>query len=232
VTVRKGRLAEYAPFSHWHYLGAGRPGPVTDVFVAEFARRPIAIAVFCAPHLFLGPRNLLLPRFSSNRVAELGAGALNANLRLLSRIVVEPAFRGMGVAAKLLREALPALGVRYVECLAEMGEFSGFLVRAGFERKGQVKPSREARSLIKTLERLGLRERELADPALRREIMARLNSRTRARLLRQLAGLCRSRVQTGKGSLRGRACSAGEEVLQRALWRLRCRPEYFLWERP
>jgi hypothetical protein len=141
---------------------------------------------------------------------------------------VEPRFRALGVASRLLAAALPQLEMPYVECLAEMGEFSGFLERAGFERRGRCKPSREGARLIRTLERLGLHATSLIEPHRRKRVMARLCHKDRERLNRQLKGLCRSRIETGVGRLRG-SRDAPEELLQRALLRLHCQPEYFLW---
>jgi GNAT superfamily N-acetyltransferase len=201
---------------------------VSDVFVARFEGRPIAVATFGPTHLFLGPRNLALPQFSSNRVCNGGARALNASVRLLQRVIVEPRWRALGVASRLLKATLPQLGVPFVECLAEMGEFSGFLERAGIELRGRCKPSREAARLCENLVRLDLNAQTLIEPAQRERALARLTRREREKLMRQLAGLCRSRIETGAGHLRGLHV-VPELVLQRALGRLYCQPDYFLW---
>ncbi|MCC6150180.1 MAG: hypothetical protein IT461_08015 [Planctomycetes bacterium] len=228
ISIERGSLADYARFARWHYLGSRRPGPVSDVFVARFQGRAIAVATFGPTHLFLSPRNAALPKFSSVVVSRNGAKALNAHVRLLQRVVVEPRFRALGVASQLLKAALPQLGVRYVECLAEMGQFCGFLERAGFERKDRCKLSREAARLSQTLMRLGLRPQSLLNPRNRRRVLARLTCEDREKIERQLIGLCRSRIETGAGRLRGRRV-APEALLQRALLRLHCQPEYFLW---
>lgn len=228
ISIERGSLADYARFARWHYLGSRRPGPVSDVFVARFQGRAIAVATFGPTHLFLSPRNAALPKFSSVVVNRNGAKALNAHVRLLQRMVVEPRFRALGVASRLLKAALPQLGVRYVECLAEMGQFCGFLERVGFERKDRCKLSREAARLSQTLMRLGVRVESLLNPRNRRAVLARLTCEDREKIERQLIGLCRSRIETGAGRLRGRRV-APEALLQRALLRLHCQPEYFLW---
>ncbi len=228
VSIERGSLSDYARFARWHYLGSRRPGPVSDVFVAKLNGRAIAVATFGPTHLFLGPRNLALSQFSSRTVSNGSTKALNANVRLLQRVIVEPRWRALGVASRLLSHALPQLGVPYVECLAEMGEFSGFLERAGFARRGRCKPSREAGRLCENLAKLGLDWRRLIEPASRRRALGALCQRKREKLQRQLKGLCRSRVETGAGRLRGLKVLP-ESLLQRALLRLHCQPEYFLW---
>ena len=228
LSIERGSLSDYARFARWHYLGSRRPGPVSDVFVAKLHGSAVAVATFGHTHLFLSARNLALPQFGSNVVSSGGAGALNANVRLLQRVIVEPRYRALGVASRLLSAALPQLGVPIVECLAEMGEFSGFLERAGFMRRGRCKPSREAARLMANLRRLKLEAYQLCEPARRKRALAGLPRREREKLLRQLAGLCRSRIETGAGRLRGTG-QAPEKLLQRALLRLHCQPEYFLW---
>ena len=230
-SLQRGKLADYARFARWHYLGARRPGPVTDVFLALWQGRPAGIALFGYPHLFLSARNLVLPqRYSSQAVAQGGARLLNAEVRLLQRVVIEPRFRALGLASRLLAASAPQVGVPFVECLAEMGEFSGFLERAGFARRGRCKPSREAKRLQATLAQCKLEARSLMDAAKREARLAALPQNLRRRIKRQLLGLCRSRIETGKGNLRG-STRAPQSLLQSALMRLHCQPEYFLWER-
>lgn len=226
-TFERGRLADYGPFARWHYASARRPGPVTDVFVARLRQEIAGVALLGMTHLFLGPRNLALPAYASGIVARGGAARLNQDLRLLQRVVIHPRWRGLGLATRLVRHALEQLSAPYVECLAEMGEFSGFLVRAGFERRGRCKPSREAGRLMKSLERLGLCPEDL----LNADALKALTLAERERLDRQLRGLCRSRIETGHGPLRGGPLRLDIERRRQAVMRLYCCPEYFLFER-
>lgn len=219
-------LEPWRRFAGWHYLGCGRPGPLAAGWLARLGGRPAAIALFSFPHLLLGARRAALPpAFWPRAVLAGGAAELNARLRLLSRLVVDPRLRGCGVATALLRHALPRLGVPFVECLAQMGEYSGFLGAAGFRREGTVQPPAAARALRRVLDRHGLAAQDLRDPAARSLHAARVPGLGRA-----LAALARSRVQTGHGGLR-RGQGDAHALLDRALARLDCRPGYYLWRR-
>ncbi|KAA0212736.1 hypothetical protein EDM80_08955 [bacterium] len=226
-TFERGRLADYGPWARWHYASARRPGPVTDVFLARLRDEVAGVALLGMTHLFLGPRNIVLPDYASSVVASGSAARLNRDLRLLQRVVIHPRWRGLGLATRLVRHALENVPVPFVECLAEMGGFSGFLVRAGFEHRGRCEPSREARRLMQSLERLGL----CAEDLLRPERLKALALAERERLQRQVNGLCRSRIETGHGALRGGASVLDFERRRQALMRLHCRPEYFLYTR-
>ncbi|MBX3475731.1 MAG: AAA family ATPase [Planctomycetes bacterium] len=215
-----GSLADWRHFARWHYLGQGRPGPVCAVWLALLSGRPAGIAVFGYPHLLLSARaGALGPAYAPRAVLAQGTQALNRDLRLLSRVVVDPRLRGCGVAGALLRHALPRLGVPFVECIAQMADHSGFLQQAGFARLATLTQGRAAQSLLRELARRNLDPArigcaQLADPA----------------LARRVAALVQSRIQTGHGSLRrGRGNAA--VLARRALERLGARPGYFLWRR-
>jgi GNAT superfamily N-acetyltransferase len=68
---------------------------------------------------------------------------LNGNLRTISRVIVHPQFRGIGVAGELVRALCRESGVRYVEAIARMGTVVPFFERGGMTRHecGAGKPA-------------------------------------------------------------------------------------------
>lgn len=226
-----GRKRDYAGFAGWHYLGPGNPGPTSDVWLALHRGRAVGIVVFGYPHLLLGARNEALPEHAPARIREHGAGALNADVRLLQRVVVEPRWRGIGLARALIRHGLCQLDVSTVECVAQMGDFSGFLTGAGFKRAGEVRLPRAVRDLVAFMERHGIVAAALIDPGRRAAVMRSLAPGARKTLATRLRALVRTRVETGFGSMRGNI-TRSEPVLRKALSRLHARPAYFLWRRP
>jgi len=77
-----------------------------------------------------------------------GTALLNREVRCISRVIVDPRFRGTGVAEQLVRHALDhvAPGVRFTEALAAMGRVNPFFVRAGMTR--YERPLREDESRL------------------------------------------------------------------------------------
>ncbi|QDU78616.1 hypothetical protein Pla110_03200 [Polystyrenella longa] len=55
---------------------------------------------------------------------------------MLSRIVLHPDYRGLGLAHRFVRESCHTTSWPWIECLSEMGRFNSFLERAGFQRIG------------------------------------------------------------------------------------------------
>lgn len=227
LTISPGTLADWAHFARWHYLGHGRPGPVASVFVAWLGTRRVGIAVYGYPHLLLSARAGALPQPAHpRRVLADGASWLNANVRLLSRVVVDPHLRGCGVAAILLRRTLPLLGVPFVECLAQMGRHSSFLAAAGFAHLGTMRPPPAAARLVALAAKLGVDTLELADPARVGPLLAQ-----HPQLQASVRALAVSRMESGHGSLRRRGADPGA-LVTRALARLHARPAYFVWRAP
>ncbi|MBZ0137296.1 MAG: hypothetical protein K8I27_13095 [Planctomycetes bacterium] len=226
IEFARGRVRDYARFATWHYLGGGRPGPTSDVFLALHERRAIGIAMFGYPHLLLGARNTALPEFAPGRIRAGGAGGLNANVRLLQRVVIEPRFRGIGAASRLIRYGLENISAPIVECVAQMGAFSDFLLAAGFVRAGEVKAPPSVRGLRAFLRRHGIGHEAL----LREDLSDRLAPELVAELERHIRNVVRTRIQTGFGSRR-KGGGLPDGAARKALARVGATPGYFLWRR-
>jgi predicted N-acetyltransferase YhbS len=60
-------------------------------------------------------------------------------VRTIARVIVHPQFRGLGVAARLVRRICNECPTRYVEAFAAMGDVHPFFEHAGMTR---VPPTR------------------------------------------------------------------------------------------
>lgn len=65
----------------------------------------------------------------SNRTLQLQM--INDNLRRISRVVIDPRYRGLGLATRLVRETMRKLEAPIIEAMAVMGNFTGFFESAG-----------------------------------------------------------------------------------------------------
>jgi hypothetical protein len=73
----------------------------------------------------------------------------------MSRVVVHPKFRGIGLGEKLVAETLSICGTRCVEAVAVMARYNPFFERAGMQRVAESKPSAAVTEALAALERLG-----------------------------------------------------------------------------
>lgn len=101
----------------------------------------VGICVFTTPPLSLAGRNAYFGLSGARTRVRLQA--LNAQLVMLSRVVLHPTYRGAGLAAAFVRASCRSCPSPWIESLAEMGHANPFFERAGFVRVAE--PSRRGR---------------------------------------------------------------------------------------
>ncbi|MFT5423460.1 MAG: ABC-type iron transport system FetAB ATPase subunit/GNAT superfamily N-acetyltransferase [Phycisphaerales bacterium] len=161
IRIEPGTMADYAPLSACHYL-AGPPATVAGVWRAirttAHGERLAGVLVASYPTLNGRWRQQVWPgEYVGQSPAQKrdAAARLNRDVRCLSRVIVEPASRGLGVARRLVEHYLWAPLTRRTEAVAAMGALSPFFEHAGM--RALVLPRRDADERWRTvLERAGL----------------------------------------------------------------------------
>ncbi|MBL8746485.1 MAG: hypothetical protein JNK58_09040, partial [Phycisphaerae bacterium] len=186
VVIGRGTVAEYRSLAALHYR-SGRPATIARVMTARLAGEVAGVLVVSMPTLNGSWRRRAWPeRFALADKREL-ARRLNdpvEGVRCLSRVIVDPRFRGVGVATALVRAYLSRPMTARTEAVAALGG-SGFFERAGMVRQAIGVSAGDAR-LLDLFEQSGLERWELSSPGrayarARRLIGARLLSRELAR---------------------------------------------------
>ena len=180
LTLREGSMRDYAALAEHHYR-AHRPATATRVLVLADPRpgvaerfmphrrgdrRPlpgvVAVLVESLPSLGCAMRNEALHgRYDSYLTRRSQAALLNAEVRCISRVVVDPRWRGLGLAVRLVQHALATATTRYTEALAAMGHVNPFFERAGMTAYPRPTHRHDAR-LIAALARVGIAAGDLA----------------------------------------------------------------------
>ena len=160
IRIDRGERADWLALAPLHYR-SHHAGAVTDVFriVYEAPRHTclVGVIVYSRAALSLAARD----RATGGRYGTAGLGRVataplvNKEIRVISRVVVAPNWRGLGLAARLVAETLPQVGTPYVEALAAMGEMHPLFVRAGMTAYPPP-PSKEGERLRAALEAAGL----------------------------------------------------------------------------
>ncbi len=139
--VSDGAARDWPHFAQWHYRGH-RLAFVKRVVLLRHGVEPVGICVFAAPAASLALRSryfgLTDPR------TPVALSALNEQLWLLQRVVLHPAYRGAGIAARFVRRACESCPVDWIETLTAMGRANPFFERAGFVRVGTIARSGRA----------------------------------------------------------------------------------------
>ena len=80
---------------------------------------------------------------------------LNQKLSVISRVVVHPKYRTIGLGEKLVRDTLVLAGTECVEMSVVMAKYNPFAEKAGMAKIAEQHPPREALNVLKILEKLG-----------------------------------------------------------------------------
>ena len=80
---------------------------------------------------------------------------LQTQVSTISRVIVHPKYRSIGLGAKLAAETLNQAGTPYVETVAVMAKYNPFFEKAGLQKIAQSKPSTHVVNALQRLEQLG-----------------------------------------------------------------------------
>jgi hypothetical protein len=228
LQVVPGRLEDYKELAHLHYRDS-RLGPFTAIFVlrpadtlaGSFGTKTVGVIVYTMPAPAAELRGLATGNFFTgfDRVTQMAL--VNKNIRCISRVILEPRFRGLGLATRLVRETLPQMNVPIIEAMAVMGAVNPFFERAGMTAYAAKMPARCAR-LIEALSLVGIEEEMFIEPR---------------RVQQQLDSLCGGQAEFIELEIRNflqgygkrRDMPAGPERTRFVLSKLTFRPVYYIW---
>lgn len=178
ITISRGSYADYLALERFHYRASA---PATHVRVLRATQDGVlaGVLVVSMPTLNGRWRDLAWPG-ERPRDKHESMRWINRELRCISRVIVDPRFRGQSIARRLVEEYLRDADSPRTETIAAMGAFSPFFEAAGM-RAVPVGPTPRDRALGRALARASLRPWQCADlsrvrraigrsPSLRREI--------------------------------------------------------------
>jgi len=191
VQVQRVGIEAYRRLARWHYRGCEPRAPVSvfalvDTHPARFGIESVVGAiVYTMPVANLPIRDVVLHGRLCGLTRPQRLAWLNANVRTISRVVIDPRWRGLGLAARLVRETMPHVNTPVVESLAVMGPISGFFERAGMRSYPTPRPAHAVR-LIEALTVVGVDEQAFVDPAQVDAHLAGLDRPARAFIEREM----------------------------------------------
>jgi GNAT superfamily N-acetyltransferase len=146
---------------------------------------------------------------------------VNKHIRCISRVIIEPRYRGLGLASRLVAETMGKLGVPIIEAMAVMGRVNPFFEKAGMKRY-EGRPVARSVQLIEAVGMVGIDERELVNPA---AVQAKLDGlgKSEAAFIEQQMDIFLQAYG------RRREMRAGIERTRYVLSKLTGRPVYYIW---
>lgn len=139
LEVVRGEPADYRPFAAYHYRDE-KPTAVKAVFLlrpkrslGSFGRQPAGAIVYCMPNPRVELRNVATKGLFANLDRQTELALINRNIRCIARLVIEPRFRGIGLATRLVQETMEQMQTPIIEALGVMCTVNPFLERAGMQ---------------------------------------------------------------------------------------------------
>ena len=231
LQIVRGCLGDYKKLAHFHYRDS-RIGPFAAIFVirpskallVRLGTNTIGVIVYTMPSVGVELRNIA----TGNLFASLDKGTrlalINKNIRCISRVVIEPRFRGLGLASRLVRETMPKMGVPLVEAMAVMGLVNPFFEKAGMKAFTAKMPARCVQ-LVEAFSLVGIEKEELTDSE---GVQQKLDQLERRGV--EFIGLQIKHFLQSYG--RRRYERAGLERTGFVLSKLTLRPVYYIWFNP
>jgi len=148
IEIREGSLRDYYRLSHLHYRHTGRPGVPIKIYCMERQSELIGVIVYA----YCGPT-------AKGRREAVGyqpsLEELNRDWAVITRVIIHPKYRSIGLGIRLVKETLPLVGRRHVELIAVMAQYNPFAEKAGMKLIRIQRPHPSVWRAIEKLRGLG-----------------------------------------------------------------------------
>lgn len=146
MRIEEGTIEDWKKLAIFHYRSHRIPAS-REIFRLRRGEELCGVIVYSYPPLTCFGRRYVLPKMTLKE--------LNENLSTISRVVIHPKYRGIGLGQKLVRETLPLIGTRFVEMIAVMAKYNPFAEKAGMKKIVERKSPSEVMEIIEVLHETG-----------------------------------------------------------------------------
>jgi len=146
MRILEGSTEDWRKLAGFHYRSHKIAGP-RKIFSLKRGDELCGVIVYCYPPPTCFGRRIVLPKMSMKE--------LNEKLSIISRVVVHPKYRTIGLGVKLVRETLAKAGTPYVEMPAVMAKYNPFAEKAGMQKIAEQPPPKEALKIAEILQKQG-----------------------------------------------------------------------------
>jgi len=147
IRIEPGSRRDYLKLAEFHYRSHKLP-PFRRIFKAIKNDEVVGVIVYSYPALTFSSRKLVLKERLSLR-------ELNERLSCISRVIVHPKYRSIGLGRKIVEETLAKCGTQYVEAIAVMAKYNPFFEKVGMKKIAEQKPPKEMVGVVSQLLKLG-----------------------------------------------------------------------------
>jgi len=144
--VAKGTTEDWRELACFHYRSHRISAP-RNIFCLKRGDELCGVIVYAYPPIACFGRKQVFPRMAIRE--------MNKKLSTISRVVVHPKYRTIGLGSRLIRETLAHAGTPSVELIAVMAKYNPFAEKAGMRKILEQPASKQALAIRAVLEQLG-----------------------------------------------------------------------------
>lgn len=148
MRIEQGTLQDYRRLAGFHYRDSKGIVACQKVFVLKRGEEVAGVIVYSSPAVAAFGRKKAFGR-------QLSLEELNRDVALISRVVVHPKYRTIGLGVKLVKETLHLAGRPYVETVAVMARYNPFFEHAGLTKIAESKPDPRIVEAVEKLRAFG-----------------------------------------------------------------------------
>jgi GNAT superfamily N-acetyltransferase len=167
--VVEGSRQDYEKLSCFHYRSSQLPPP-HKIFTLKHHKEPAGVIVYSYP-----PATCFGRRQALGRTASLKE--LNRDLVWISRVVLHPKYRSVGLGTLLVKKTLPLVDRHYVETIAVMAKYNPFFEKAGMTKITERTPHKSIEKAVEQLQTLGFNPVFLASKQMNQQILEKMTSK-------------------------------------------------------
>jgi Holliday junction resolvasome RuvABC DNA-binding subunit len=145
--IEQGTTADYKALSQFHYRSTSLPPP-RKIFAMKRIDETCGVIVYSYPSPTMFGRKL---------VWQGNYNQLQKEISTITRVIIHPKYRAIGLGTKIVKETLPLAGTPYVETLAVMAKYNPFFEKAGMKKIAESKPNPCLQEALEKLEALGFK---------------------------------------------------------------------------
>jgi ABC-type ATPase with predicted acetyltransferase domain len=145
MSIAQGKAADYKALCEFHYRTHRTP-PTRKIFKLKRKEELCGVIVYCYPSPMC---------FGRKQVWKGNIEQLQKEISVISRVIIHPKYRSIGLGEKLVRDTLLLAGTPYIEAVAVMAKYNPFFEKAGMHKVAESKPSKPVTDALAKLEALG-----------------------------------------------------------------------------
>ena len=223
LEIVHGSSDDYKNLARFHYRN-NRLGPYAGIFAMRFGAETIGVIVYTMPTPGCELRNIATGNLFTGFDRSTRLALINKNIRRISRVIIEPRFRGLGLASQLVCQTLSEMNVPIIEAMAVMGLVNPFFEKVGMTAYTTKMPAR-CTQLIEALSMVGIENDQLIDA---QKVQQKLDT-----LKKNEAEFVESQIKHFLQSYgKRRNMKPSLERTRFVLSKLTTRPVYYVWLNP